>query len=347
MPVFARSFNLKYLAAWDAIHTGNAVRALFKLWALPGENTTAAAPLRLGVRDGYVNFYVKGQSIAKLSSGLEGPKLAVHEAYVEGRARGGERSSLPPAKSYVRFSASALADPATAALIEGWIKTADSYASAEKRFVDDLIAANPGVIDLEMGLPANDAAGSERVAPRMDLVIVEMDGNQPPSIAFWEAKCANNGELRSSEEWHELEGGGFTGPKVINQIEKYVSWMDGENRVAEVRDAYRATATILQDFDRLFRGENAVAPDCVRIWQALAASSKPSVIVEPGIVIGNYWPEGSNEGIASDRMAQNARRFVRAGHREKLERNGLRLHEVEGTIEGRTLPRLSALEVSV
>ena len=89
--------------------------------------------------------------------------------------------------------------PETAEQVAGWIETAGTYASAEKRFVDDLTAANPGVIDLEMGLPTSDLPGGKRVAPRMDLVVVEMEEGQP-AIGFWEAKCANNSELRASAD---------------------------------------------------------------------------------------------------------------------------------------------------
>lgn len=97
MPVFARSFAVDALAEWDADNAGNPVRSLFDRWSLPGRRATSAAPLRLGLRDGYLNFYVKGQSVAKLSCGRDGPKLSVHEAYVAGRRRSGERDGAPSA----------------------------------------------------------------------------------------------------------------------------------------------------------------------------------------------------------------------------------------------------------
>ena len=152
MPAFARSFAMKTLAQWDADKPGSAISQLFDRWALPGEKATSQAPLRLGLRDRYINFYVKGQSVAKLSYGLTGPKLSVHSGYVAGQSRGSERDAT--LQSYEDYNAKALTDTVTAALVEGWIETAVTYASAEKRFIDDLVAANAGIIDLEMGLQA-------------------------------------------------------------------------------------------------------------------------------------------------------------------------------------------------
>ena len=129
MPAFARSFPTEILAQWDVGKGGNAVRALFDQWALPGQ--TSEAPLRLGLRDGYLNFYIKGQSIAKLSCTRDGPKLSVHKAYASGRKREGAEDRSVPIEGYQSYDSAALADPQTAALIRGWIDTAETYASAE------------------------------------------------------------------------------------------------------------------------------------------------------------------------------------------------------------------------
>jgi hypothetical protein len=295
------------------------------------------------VRDGYVNFYMKGQSVAKLSCGRDGPKLSVHRAYVSGRKRGVPGDGVSLEQIYETFDAGALADPATANLITGWIETADTYASAEKRFVDDLVASNPGIIDLEMGLPASDEPDSERVAPRVDLVVVQTVDGQP-SIAFWEAKCANNTELRSSKEYEVRDDGEISGPKVINQIRKYVAWLVEGDRISQVRAAYKATAAILVKTHRMFCSERRRnRPACDPIWQALSNANEPLVIVQPGVVIGNYWPEGYIERIASDRMRQSARSFAKNGHREKLQRNGISVYEVGSA--GASLPRLPIADI--
>ena len=328
--MFERSFAIKYLADWDADNPGNTVRALFDRWALPGQKTTSKAPLRLAVRHGYVNFYVKGQSVGKLSCGADGPTLSVHNAYVAGQVKGSERDGTM--QTYEKYNAKSLADPATAALVAGWIETAVTYASAEKRFVDDLVAANPGIIDLEMGLPASDLPRSERVAPRLDLAIAQGTRDTPSTIAFWEAKCANNGELRASKD---------NEPKVFGQVEKYVRWMTESGRVAQVAEAYRNTAKTLIEFYILFRGTEDNGPECIRLWQTLVKTEAPAIIIQPAIVIGNYWPEGYTDQIASDRMRQCAVSFANNKHREKLERHGIYVHEVGPDHGKAVLPVLS------
>ncbi|SCW76409.1 hypothetical protein SAMN02927924_02694 [Sphingobium faniae] len=326
MPVFSRHFAVTELAEWNASNPGNAVRALLDGWALPGTPATASTPLRLAIRAGYVNFYAKGQSVARLDWTRTGPSLSVHQAYVEGRTRDAGPDLGPRGQKYVPFDSKSLAEPGLAAAIDGWIGTALSYASAEKRFVDDLVASNSGVIDLEMGLPAHEDPGSARVAPRMDLVLIEQ---QPagPAVVFWEAKCANNSELRSNSDYSQLPDGGFTGPKVLHQIGKYVEWMGKPGRIDEVRSAYRKAAATMLQFQQFFGGAGTETADCVALWRLLA-DSEPVLIVQPGIVIGNYWPENSRENIASGRMAQAAASFLRNGHREKLDAMGVVVHEV-------------------
>ena len=336
MPSFARSFAVDVLADWNANNPGSAVRVLFDHWCLPGEKTTDKTRLRLGLRDGYLNFYIKGQSVAKLSCGRNGPKLSVHKAYVTGRRREQTGNGTPPVKGYQDYDTMALANLTTGALITNWIDTADSYASAEKCFVDDLIAANPGVIDMEMGLPASDLPDSERVAPRMDLVVAQRAGDEALSICFWEAKCANNPELRASED---------NSPKVLGQVAKYVRWMAEGDRVVQVQQAYRETATKLLDLYSLFH-EGKRKPESVGIWQALAQLEATAIIAQPGIVIGNYWPEGYTASVASSRMAQCATSFAKNGHREKLQGAGIQVHEVGPDHHGPELPFFSGAELS-
>lgn len=330
MPLFSRSFAVDALAGWIASNPDSAIRTLFDRWCPPGRKASGKEVLRLGLRDGYLNFYIKGQSVAKLSAGRSGPKLAVHRAYANGRRRG--RYDAPPVQGYENYDAKSLADPVTGTLIANWIETAESYASAEKRFVDDLIGVNPGVIDLEMGLPANDLPDRERVAPRMDLVVAQRADGRSPSICFWEAKCANNSELRASQDG---------APKVLEQLGKYVRWMEEGDRIGQVQQAYRTTAVLLLDLHRLFREGDGSNLESVGIWQMLATLEAPTVIMQPGIVIGNYWPEGFTESIASDRMAQCAASFARNGHRDKLQRAGVRVHEVGPDHGGLSLPLLS------
>ena len=333
MPTFTRSFDTESFTAWFKKNPYSAFHELFRRWAPPGTASAGETCLRLAVRAGYLNFYVKGQSVAKLSCGPKGPRVSVHGAYVEGRRKNADATEAKSAQDYVDYDADALTKAETASLVSGWVATAETYASAEKRFVDDLVSANPGTIDLEMGLPANDLPGSERVAPRMDLVILETGGTEA-SIGFWEAKCANNSELRSKGE---------VDPKVRGQIDRYVKWMNRDGRLSEVQKAYRAAASVLSHLHGLTAPKGNADAECLVYWEALQATDAPQVIVQPGLVIGNYWPEGSNEGIASERMRQCASTFEDNGHREKLENAGIRLHQVGPDEKKHVLPSLKAV----
>jgi hypothetical protein len=344
MPSFARSFAVDALARWDAEHPGNVVRRLFQRWALPTQHSTGSYMLRVGIRDGYLNLYVKGQSVAKLSIRDNGPLVEVHEAYVTGRQSTDKRAGDGPrGQRYIPFHADLLAKPETAELIPNWIATAESYASAEKRFVDRLIASNPSVIDLEMGLPAGEAvAGEGKSAPRMDLVVAQGEYGKPRQIAFWEAKCSINSELRAEADYLELDGKRVAGPKVIHQLRKYQQWMSQDNRITQVQAAYSKTATILLDLANLFGKTDR---DPLRAWADLAATKEPEVILPPGVVIGNYCPDGHEPAKAGGKalFAKRAESFGR--HREELERHGITVYELGYSSDmplPHSLPRLHA-----
>lgn len=112
-----------------------------------------------------------------------------------------------------------------------------------------------------MGLPASVELSSDKVAPRMDLMVVRSKAT-PPSIAFWEAKWANNPELRI---------GGDAAPKALGQLQRYVAWITAD-RIAQVQQAYSHTARVLLDLHAPFRaGEDAA---CVAVWRALARPTR-------------------------------------------------------------------------
>ena len=203
------------------------VKALFERWALPGEACCADKPLRLAIRNGYCNFYVKGQSVGKLLHSRTGFRVKVHKKYVHGvqdlQLQNGNSKSV-----YCSFTGENLKDDTC---VDKWITNAQSYIGAEKCFVDDLCAANPNIIDLEMALPARIRGGS---APRMD--IVALQGN---TIVFWEAKCSDNSELRAENRAYEEDHQGkfVKGIKVVHQLLKYRKWLEhdggGKEKVAE------------------------------------------------------------------------------------------------------------------
>ncbi|MDR3471667.1 MAG: hypothetical protein P4M09_08260 [Devosia sp.] len=253
MATYSRLFPVDRLAAWDAAHPGNAVRALFDRWRLPGQKAVERAPLRLRLGDGYLEFYVRGQPLAKLTVGQSGPRLSLPLTYVAGRARNWSGGSCPSMRWLHEIDADGLADPTMSSLILDWINAAETYASAQQRFVDDLIAANPGVLNLEVGFPERDLPDIARVPPPITLVIAQRVGDEPPSICLWEARSAGNPDLRSEKNE----------PLAISgRLAELQRWVTDQNRIAEVQ---RVTQTPQLNF---FNCIGRFAPATPAIWSA-------------------------------------------------------------------------------
>jgi hypothetical protein len=116
----------------------------------------------------------------------------------------------------------------------GWIAEADTHGGAEKTLVDDLVADNPTVIDLEMGLPA---WGARKTPSRMDCVALERDeGGRGTSIVFCEAKVIGDARLRSRSR-----------PEVVDQFDAYRRYLDEDHHRARVLAAYRETCRLLRE----------------------------------------------------------------------------------------------------
>ena len=160
MAEFVRKFE--YLESLEKMLTapehGTWWRDLLTLWRPSGQPTEDYG-LRLAVRNGYMNFYRRGQSIARVGLNRSKlPVLSVHAKYVLPEA---ERKVV--GQEYVTLTNNSLCRGDCPPLpyegiqtIKGWIGAAEEYGGDEKQAVDDLlsVSANDGVIDLEMALPA-------------------------------------------------------------------------------------------------------------------------------------------------------------------------------------------------
>jgi hypothetical protein len=228
------------------------------------------------------------------------------------------------------------------------VAAAEAHAGAEKRFVDRLVGANAGVIDLEMGLPTGEVTeGKRKSAPRMDLVVAQPTEGNSYSIGFWEAKCSINSELRAEAEYVENENGDYEkGPKVIHHLRKYQEWVKDDKRRTEIQNAYKATAKVLLGLYDVFGTKFDPEPECVHIWQALKASCQPKVIMTPGVVVGNYCPIGHKPSKTGDELIFERRARSFGSHRDKLRRHGVTIHEVGADQSDHILPMLSAGEVA-
>jgi hypothetical protein len=242
--------------------------------------------LRVAFRDGYMNFYRGGQSIAKVSF-LSQKKLQarLHNKYVYGRKEGGQ--------AYVTLTSAEFPEREIGRLVpysglDSWISNANEYVGHEKRFVDLIVAHNPNVIDLEMGLPAYSKAAGKNRAPRMDLVALEAKGGWW-QIVFWEAKLVDDGRARCR---------GSDAPRVVvGQLADYTDWLDDEERKKRVVLAYQETCRMLV---RLHAVARYVCPDIQELGSGIrevAAPGAPPLGIDckPRLVIDNCRKDVSFE----------------------------------------------------
>lgn len=254
-------------------------RDLLTLWR-PSGTTAGAQGLRLALRDGYLNFYRRGQSVARVGfDGRNQPKLSVHAKYVvnddERRMTGLKYASLSdrelvhpgvPNRAYEGIET-----------LKSWIATIDagySKVGGEKPLIDRLLdqPENASVIDLEMGLPAWE---EDTTAPRMDVVTIE-DQNGRLVIVFGEVKRVDDSRIRCSD--------GAT-PEVMTQLNKYERYLGVPAHRDAIIGAYRHSASRLTELAEMARGlgnaEVALGPTLVRAasGEALAIADKAALVV--------------------------------------------------------------------
>lgn len=255
----------------------NWFRDLLALWT-PSGSPSGPSGLRLAVRNGYLNFYRRGQSVARVAVGRDGRPFAqthvkyaygperIEQAYARLRDERIERRGLPTLP---------YEGPAT---LSGWIDAIEGGGSGagshrgwvgeEKDAVDQTIAGNPEIIDLEMGLPAEPGS---RSAYRMDVVALERSP-EGPRVVFWEAKLIADPRLRSRDK--------KTGAlKVVNQLQQYARYVEDEGRRAAVGAAYAETCRLLVRLHSA-AAEFGPAPQLDDIVRQ-AAASKGSLAVDP------------------------------------------------------------------
>lgn len=208
-------------------------RELLRLWRPSGTASDKDAEgrissLRLAVRDGYLSFYGAGQQIAKVKCTERSFHEEVHRKYLgpeTDQTRGGDYlRPVPPAAD------------AAGAVLANRVATAAAWHGREKLFVDEVIAANPDVFDLEVALSLSRSDATRPVAVRLDLATLEphQDGWR---IVLWEAKMADDGRAKSLAE-----------PTTMGQHRGYSEWLRDEANaaalIAGTREACRLLARL-------------------------------------------------------------------------------------------------------
>lgn len=244
-------------------------RDLLGLWAVNGSPSNADG-LRLAIRDGYLNFYRRGQSVAKVSVDRAGrPQLTVHAKYAGSEAARDTLAGYAKLVGHelVLSDGTPIARYSGVASLRSWIATIDSNYSkpdGEKTLIDGLLDCpqNANVIDLEMALPAWNER--DRIAPRMDLVTIE-EIHGRLTVVFGEVKVVTDGRIRCQPGTD-----GTKMPEVCDQLERYSSYLRQPGHREAVAAAYARTAKQMIQLRDLRDPDVKDAPIALEIARAAA-----------------------------------------------------------------------------
>jgi hypothetical protein len=285
---------------------------LVSMWK-PAGQPSGQDGLRLAIRNGYMNFYRNGQSVARVEAGpRSGAHLEVHLKYVmPDDWKNLKRGKDPKGQYYVRLSdknkltcdayAGNLGKYSGLDTLKMWIDETADHNGAEKTFVDKLVSCNPNIIDLEMGLPGFLPENSQKkVAPRMDLVAIEQKNGQD-TIIFWEAKMMRNGEERAN---------GKLQPPIITQLKNYETWLGLSGHEDCVRQAYKECCKITVAIHARAKQQNPSLAELGDLVMRVAHSQNiPEADKRPRVIISDQeidetWVANGHSKKLSDYFVQ-------------------------------------------
>jgi hypothetical protein len=205
---------------------------LLRLWKTSGCEAGTHG-LRLAIRRNYLNFYLRGQSVARVGFSTDyEPYIETHVKFVFGSAETEQAYARLVGTGIWRGKIKTEMSYKGASTLDEWISQANRHTGREKKSVDDLVSDNPSIIDLEMGLPAY---AERTTAPRMDCVALEQEKGVI-RIVFWEAKMIDDSRLRSRSV-----------PKVVGQVNIYRNYLSDAARARSVAQAYRTVCYLLNE----------------------------------------------------------------------------------------------------
>lgn len=215
--------------------------------------------LLLAVRNGYLNAYVKGQSVFKIAFGKGGrdgsqPRVAIHYKYLV-------KPDLEKRDPYVSFDGKAFdLDSKTIVNTEyeskltlpQLIRTAARFAGAEKSGVHKIARKEPKVVDLEIAFTKAGENG-DLSAPRMDIAVLVPGETGGAELVFCEAKCADNPELWNREKppkGVKAPASPLHSTAVIAQVKKYEQFIQAEKTQQSLIDGYVSVCRNLAEISR-------------------------------------------------------------------------------------------------
>lgn len=214
--------------------------------------------LFVAIRKDYINVYLNGNSLLKLW--LEGNDLVGETHY---------KYLLAPdsTRPYVRMVGGKAAIDEAASLFMGGLsdlaavkRSANVYSGEEKKGVQQIVMSNPNVIDVEIAFGAENERTGSVTANRIDFAALRV-GAAGPEIAFYEAKCFANKELRAAGEnvpvLEQLRRyGTFLRDQQAALIDSYRTVCGNLAALEGVKDRYATMLSTMCDITRLSIGED-------------------------------------------------------------------------------------------
>ena len=315
MSTFDRDFQFSKVA--DAMDANPWFADLLRRWQ-PAGGTAPEAPdggtgghgpanLRVAVRNGYLNFYQAGQSVARVKFNTDGDLQAeIHGKYIHGKEAIGQSYVTLNSEGYLDFAGTRRPYVCIDDL-DVWIENAKAYGGREKAFVEQVVSRNENVVDLEMALPAVADEASRRIAPRMDIVAFERAGSSW-RVVFWEAKLVNDPRARCRPPAE---------PEVCRQLKSYTDWLNYGNHRKIVTTAYANASRVLVGMHGIAKDLN---PNIRPLGEAITAVAKGTELTiddKPRLLIDDRIAD------ASFRTNQHLQRLLDLGHRvQMVEKDG-------------------------
>jgi len=256
--------------------------------------------LFLAVRDNYINAYVEGQSVLKISFGR-------HVSPIKVRAKIHPKYTLSIHKDvkerdYYVFDGNKVLYKRLHHIecYEGpvsmtrWVAKAQTFAkwhrgvkplddstnpaTPEKRGVAAIVARSPNVIDLEMALPADKKSKhpEDQSAPRMDIVALERFQNRARIVGY-EAKTFHDSRLRSANGT----------PEVLKQLSRYERWLTMPDRKKQVEEAYKNCCSLIIQLNDMREPDQRI-PLHALIYEVANGNLELEADIKPRLIIFDY-----------------------------------------------------------
>lgn len=279
MPAFSRTISTRGLSKLWALTddaSPNWWKDLLQLW-IPNGKEAGEVGLRLAVRSNFLNFYRRGQSVAKVCFDKAGHAYSqTHVQYAFGDKEVGQAYASLKGRTITHPNTGAILPYEGEATLRQWISWTKNRQGDEKEFVDALLGANGNAVDVEMGLPA---WGTRETPLRMDLVALEENGTAL-QIVFWEAKLMSDARIRAKN----LQ------PEILKQMRGYESYLAEDAHREHVIAGYRRTCQLFIELHRMASKLRPMPPLHSFIERAADETQALNVAPRPRLVIAD--PKG-------------------------------------------------------